>query len=51
MLNQLTPGDFAAVRRRMRLLDKVPNATELVTALDEECSFKPGAKEKRMGFF
>ena len=40
-LSGLTPGDFALVRRRAGLLDKLEDAAALVSMLQEECAMKP----------
>ena len=47
-LNNLTPGDFAAVMRRHRF-KPVCSAADMVTALEEECSLKENFK-RPIGF-
>lgn len=41
-LENLTPGDFATVARQWTTLGQIPEATALVTALEEECRVKGG---------
>ncbi|MBN1945309.1 MAG: ATP-binding protein [Bradymonadales bacterium] len=41
-LDNLTPGDFAAVLRKARLLDERWKPGDLLAALAEECGLKPG---------
>jgi SpoVK/Ycf46/Vps4 family AAA+-type ATPase len=47
-LDQLTPGDFAAVARRHRF-SPVASCAAFVAALDQECAFKRG-KTGAIGF-
>ena len=47
-INNLTPGDFAAVMRRHRF-KPVCSAADMVTALEEECSLKENFK-RPIGF-
>ncbi len=47
-LNNLTPGDFAAVMRRHRF-KPIRSATEMVAALEEECGLKENFK-RPIGF-
>jgi transitional endoplasmic reticulum ATPase len=47
-IGQLTPGDFAAVRRRARF-HPIKSAAEFVTALQGECSVKE-PQSRRIGF-
>ena len=49
MLDCLTPGDFAVVRRRAEVLGKLGEATSLVAMLHEECDAKPG-RSNGIGF-
>ena len=46
----LTPGDFAAVSRKIRLLSGEWNPEAFVRALGEECKHKPGGKSGGIGF-
>ena len=48
-LNNVTPGDFAAVGRRHQF-KPVSSAVELVSALEEECSLKENFK-RPIGFY
>ena len=47
-LNNLTPGDFAAVVRRHRF-KPIYTAAEMISALDEECGHKENFK-RPIGF-
>ncbi|MBM4288345.1 MAG: AAA family ATPase [Deltaproteobacteria bacterium] len=49
-MNRLTPGDFATVRNRCRLLGKELDALTLLQGLEQECAAKPGAPGARVGF-
>jgi hypothetical protein len=50
-LRTLTPGDFAAVRRKHEMLGHIRSAHELVAALAAECEVKPDGREgRRIGF-
>ncbi len=49
-LSNLTPGDFAAVRRRQELLDAPPTAADLLAALAEESRLKPDGTKRAIGF-
>ena len=49
-LSNLTPGDFAAVRKRWRLTGCRNDALELLVALDEESELKPDGQKCQMGF-
>jgi SpoVK/Ycf46/Vps4 family AAA+-type ATPase len=49
-LDSLTPGDFAAVARRMRILGRALVEAEIVRGLEEECALKPGGGRERIGF-
>ena len=42
-MQQLTPGDFAAVIRQNRFRP-ITSATALIAALEAECAVKEGAK-------
>lgn len=48
-LTVLTPGDFLAVARQVRLRP-VATAEDFLTALRGECEMKEGRKQKRIGF-
>ncbi len=48
-LDGITPGDFAAVARRVSLLGDTTGPAEFIAALGEECSFKDSAP-RRAGF-
>lgn len=48
-MDSLTPGDFAAVARRLEIIGTVPKADDLLTALEEECRVK-GISTQPMGF-
>jgi hypothetical protein len=49
-LDQLTPGDFAAVARRIRLTQPELSTQVVVEALADECQYKPGADVRAIGF-
>jgi len=49
-LDQLTPGDFAAVKKRMLLLGMELTASSMVIQLCEEVSFKEGSRASKIGF-
>jgi len=49
-LETVTPGDFAAVVRRVRILGFVPDAGTIVRELGEELRAKPGGGKPRVGF-
>jgi transitional endoplasmic reticulum ATPase len=49
-LDSLTPGDFAAVARRTRILGQSANAQGLLSALEGECRAKPDARVRSIGF-
>lgn len=50
-LNLLTPGDFAAVKRKFSLAYQEFKPSVVLEALREECSYKPNyAKSKGIGF-
>ncbi|NBI42367.1 hypothetical protein GVX76_02475 [[Haemophilus] felis] len=48
-LNNLTPGDFAAVARRHRF-STFDTVEEWINALADECSLKKGKVQRRIGF-
>jgi len=48
-LNNLAPGDFAAVRRQHRF-NPIANAMDLVKRLKEECVVKEDYSDRKMGF-
>ena len=50
-LDQLTPGDFAAVKRQADILGSAPDAHEFLAQLEAEHRIKPEVRENRgMGF-
>lgn len=48
-LSNLTPGDFAVVRRRAEVLGKLDDAKSIVAMLRKECDAKPD-RSMRIGF-
>ena len=48
-MDSLTPGDFAAVSRKFKVLSKIPSQAELLKALEEELRMKDNNKS-RLGF-
>ncbi len=48
-VSELTPGDFAVVKRRAELLGVLEDRDALLTMLKEECEAKPGCA-RRIGF-
>jgi SpoVK/Ycf46/Vps4 family AAA+-type ATPase len=49
-IERLTPGDFAAVARRFRILGRTPDATAFVAALKDEVELKGEGAAQRIGF-
>ncbi len=49
-LGNLTPGDFAAVQRKLRLLGPVTDPDRLLALLAEESRVKPDARRQPIGF-
>lgn len=49
-LDNLTPGDFAVVRRKLRLLGPLDDPEALLDLLREESVLKPGATARPIGF-
>ena len=50
-LEVLTPGDFATVKRKNRMLENITNSHAFLKALAEECKVKPEGKGvKSIGF-
>lgn len=49
-LNNLTPGDFATVRRQATLLSVTLTAEELLNRLKQECKNKGGSETRQIGF-
>jgi SpoVK/Ycf46/Vps4 family AAA+-type ATPase len=49
-LDTLTPGDFATVARQLRLFNKHPPVSQIVSALAEEQRYKPAGARRQMGF-
>ena len=46
----LTPGDFAAVKRKLTVLGDIEDAESFVKALEEEISFKNEGSKRAIGF-
>ena len=46
----LTPGDFAAVKRKLTVLGDIEDADSFVKALEEEVSFKNESSKRAIGF-
>ena len=50
-LDQLAPGDFAAVQRQVEILGATFEADEFLAQLESEHRVKPGVRERRaIGF-
>ena len=49
-LENATPGDFANVMRQLRVTGETPTPTRIVSLLDAECSLKPEARRRPIGF-
>jgi hypothetical protein len=50
-LDQLTPGDFAAVKRQVEVLAATFESDEFLAQLESEHRVKPGVRERRgIGF-
>lgn len=49
-LPNLTPGDYAVVKRQATLLNEALTAQEMLSALEMESRSKPGARTAAMGF-
>jgi hypothetical protein len=49
-LNNLTPGDFATVRRQAKMLSITLDADELLQKLTQECKNKRDTGSRPMGF-
>ncbi len=49
-LHQLTPGDFAVIKRKSLMLEKKPTADVLLTWFEHEVLCKPGLKKALVGF-
>jgi SpoVK/Ycf46/Vps4 family AAA+-type ATPase len=49
-MNFLTPGDFAAVRNKNRMLNNIKTADDLLEALNSELSCKHQTKQSHIGF-
>lgn len=49
-MNNLTPGDFAALVERWRILSIVPTPELLLSALEEESRLKPESRKSQIGF-
>jgi len=50
MMNNLAPGDFAAVKKRLEILGVKPSANALIRELSKEVSIKPDAPAHHIGF-
>jgi SpoVK/Ycf46/Vps4 family AAA+-type ATPase len=48
--NNLTPGDYAAVRKRWRLTGSKDNYLDFLAALSEESEIKPDGQKRQIGF-
>lgn len=48
-ITHITPGDFAAVKRKSRLI-AINNSQDLLKMLQDECAFKPDALNRSIGF-
>lgn len=46
----LTPGDFAAVKRKLTVLNETKNVEHFLQSLRDELSFKPGSLKRSIGF-
>lgn len=46
----VTPGDFAAVARRLRLVEGEVHPDRLLAGLEEELALKPGGRSRAVGF-
>ena len=46
----LVPGDFANVLRQLKVLDQPATQQRLLELLEAELRFKPGARQRRIGF-
>lgn len=49
-LKRLTPGDFAAVTRQLRVTGELPTAAGLLRALEKECATKRDTAARVVGF-
>lgn len=49
-LTNLTPGDYAVVKRQTTLMNETLTAAEMLSALDKESCAKPGVRKTGMGF-
>jgi SpoVK/Ycf46/Vps4 family AAA+-type ATPase len=49
-LTNLTPGDFATIRRQAKLLNIPLTADELLKRLQQECKTKNGSNQRQIGF-
>ncbi len=49
-LNNLTPGDFATIRRQAKLLNFPLTADELLKRLQQECKTKSSRSHRQIGF-
>jgi transitional endoplasmic reticulum ATPase len=49
-LSNLTPGDFATIRRQAKLLNILLTADELLKRLQQECKTKSSSSHRQIGF-
>ena len=49
-IGRITPGDFATVLRRERIMGRALDAEQLVSELSRECKLKKGATSRPIGF-
>lgn len=49
-IQQLTPGDFSAVKRKLTVLDEMDNLPLFIQSLQEEVSFKGEGSKRSIGF-
>ena len=49
-LNNLTPGDFACIRRQLKLMGEKLTPETWITRLQQECRAKPDQGGRTMGF-
>lgn len=50
IMDTLTPGDFAVLARRSRIIGYTMTAGDALTCLEGECSIKTGNKRRSIGF-
>ena len=49
-LHHLTPGDFAVIKRKSRMVEKQPTAEQFLNWLEQEVLCKPGLQRGLVGF-